>query len=331
MPISRRALGASLLAAPALAMPGLAPASAQAQAQTQAWPNRPVRLISPFAPGGPQDVPGRFIAEALTPKLGQPMVYDSRAGAGGAVGMQLVARETDGHTFLITSTAVATLPALRRDLGFDVFTDLLPVTLVMQSPFTLVVRANGPKSFKEFLERARANPGKVTFGSSGVGSSTHLTMAMLMQQAKLDLTHVPYRGSQLIMNALLAGDIDCFTGDVSVPLEHIRAGTARCIAVTTPTRAPLLPDAVAVAEEVPGFSSTLWYGFFASKATPPEAMQRMVTELRPFGAPDSVLRQRLASLGAEALFTGPGPLAERLKTEVPQWKAVVQAAAIQVE
>lgn len=318
MRITRRALGVSLLATPALA-------------QAPAWPSRPVRLISPFAPGGPQDVPGRFICEALTPRLGQPMVYDSRAGAGGAVGMQFVAQQTDGHSFLITSTAVATLPALRRDLGFDVFTDLQPVTLVMQSPFTLVVRANGPKTFKEFLDRARANPGKVTIGSSGVGSSTHLTIAMLMQQAKIDLTHVPYRGSQLIMNALLAGDIDCFTGDVSVPIEHIRAGTARCIAVTTPTRAALLPDSVSVAEEVPGFSSTLWYGIFASKATPPEAMQRMERELAPFGAPDSELRRRLAALGAEALFTGPGSLAERLKIEVPQWKAVVQAAAIQVE
>jgi tripartite-type tricarboxylate transporter receptor subunit TctC len=321
MTITRRVLGAGLLGG--LAIPALA--------QAPAWPNRPIRLISPFAPGGPQDVPGRYICEALTPKLGQPMVYDSRAGAGGAVGMQHVAQSTDGHTFLITSTAVATLPALRRDLGFDPFTDLLPVTLVMQSPFTLVVRANGPANFKEFLARARAQPGRVTFGSSGVGSSTHLTMAMLMQKAKIDLTHVPYRGSQLIMNALLAGDIDCFTGDVSVPLEHIRAGTARCIAVTTPQRAPLLPEAVSVSEEVPGFASTLWYGIFAAKATPPEAIQRLLAEMAPMAAQDSELRRRLAALGAELLLTGPGPLADRLKAEVPQWREVVRAAAIQVE
>ena len=321
MTITRRILGAGLLG-------GLA---ASALAQAPAWPNRPIRLISPFAPGGPQDVPGRYICEALTPRLGQPMVYDSRAGAGGAVGMQHVAQSTDGHTFLITSTAVATLPALRRDLGFDPFTDLLPVTLVMQSPFTLVVRANGPSSFKEFLARVRAQPGRVTFGSSGVGSSTHLTMAMLMQKANVDLTHVPYRGSQLIMNALLAGDIDCFTGDISVPLEHIRAGTVRCIAVTTPERAPLLPDAVSVSEEVPGFAATLWYGIFAAKATSPEAIQRMLTEMAPMAAPDSELRRRLAALGAEMLLTGPGPLAERLRVEVPQWRDVVTTAAIRAE
>ena len=319
--LTRRGLGAALLG-------GLA---APAIAQASAWPDRPVRLISPFAPGGPQDVPARFFVDALTPKLGQPVVFDSRAGAGGQVGMQHVAQATDGHTFLITSTAVATLPALRRNLGFDPLTDLLPVTLVMQSPFTFVVRPDGPASFAELLTRAREAPGRVTFGSSGVGSSTHLMTAMLMQRAGVNMTHVPYRGSQLIMNALLAGDIDCFTGDVSVPLPHIRAGTARCIAVTTEARAPLLPDVPAVREVVPGYASTLWYGLFAAKATPPEAIRRMLAELTPLRAPEGELSRRLAETGAELLLTGPEPLAERLRTEIPQWRAVVEAAGLQVE
>lgn len=321
MTITRRGGGATLLSA--LAAPAIA--------QTPAWPTRPVRLISPFAPGGPQDVPARFFVDALTPKLGQPVVFDSRAGAGGQVGMQHVAQATDGHTFLITSTAVATLPALRRDLGFDPLTDLLPVTLVMQSPFTFVVRPNGPTSFAELLTRAREAPGRLTFGSSGVGSSTHLMATMMMQKAGVELTHVPYRGSQLIMNALLAGDIDCFTGDVSVPLPHIRAGTARCIAVTSEQRAPLLPDVPTVREVVPGYASTLWYGLFAAKATPPEAIRRMMAELAPLRAPESELSRRLAATGAELLLTGPEPLAERLRTEIPQWRAVVAAAGLQVE
>jgi tripartite-type tricarboxylate transporter receptor subunit TctC len=320
MTITRRGLGAAL--------PALLAAPALAQAP---WPTRPVRLNSPFAPGGPQDVPGRFFVDALTPRLGQPMVYDSRAGAGGSVGMQHVAQSTDGHTFLITSTAVATLPALRRDLGFDPFTDLLPVTLVMQSPFTLVVRADGPASFAEFLARARAQPNRLTFGSSGVGSSTHLTMEMLQQQAGIQLTHVPYRGAQLIMTAVLAGEVDCFIGDVSVPLEHIRAGTARCIAVTSAARAPLLPEVPAVAELVPGYAATLWYGLFAARANPPESITRMMTELTTLRGPDSELGRRLAGLGAELLLTGPQPLAERLRAEVPQWRAVVQAAGIRPE
>jgi tripartite-type tricarboxylate transporter receptor subunit TctC len=322
MTITRRALGAASL------LGGLA---APALARAAAWPDRPVRLISPFAPGGPQDVPGRFFVDALTPRLGQPVVFESRAGAGGLVGMQHVAQATDGHTFLITSTAVATLPALRRDLGFDPLTDLLPVTLVMQSPFTFVVRPNGPASFAEFLARAREAPGRLTFGSSGVGSSTHLMAAMLMQKAGVQLTHVPYRGSQLIMNALLAGDIDCFTGDVSVPLPHIRAGTVRCIAVTTEQRAPLLPDVPSAGEVVPGYAATLWYGLFAAKATPPEAIGRMLAELAPLRAPEGALARRLRETGAELLLTGPEPLAERLRAEIPQWRAVVAAAGLRVE
>ncbi|MBY0329687.1 MAG: tripartite tricarboxylate transporter substrate binding protein [Acetobacteraceae bacterium] len=320
MPIARRALGAALLATPALA-----------RAQAPAWPSRPVRLISPFAPGGPQDVPARFFVDALTPRLGQPMVFDSRAGAGGSVGMQHVAQSTDGHTFLITSNAVATLPALRRDLGFDPFTDLLPVTLVMQSPFTLAVRPNGPPSLAAMLERARAAPNRLTFGSSGVGSSTHLTMAMLLQKAGVQMTHVPYRGAQLIMAALLAGDIDCFVGDVSIPLEHVRAGTARSIAVTTTARAPLLPDVPSASEVVPGFASTLWYGVFAARATAPEAVQRMLAELQALRAPGGDLDRRVSERGYELLLAGPDVLAARLRGEVPQWQAVVAAAGIRPE
>lgn len=324
MTLSRRGLGAALLGA------SVTPALAQGQPPA-AWPDRPVKLISPFAPGGPQDLPGRFFVDALTPKLGQPLVYDSKAGAGGAVGTQFVAQATDGHTFLINSTAIATLPALRRDLGFDPVTDLTPVTLVMQSPFTFVVRANGPASLAELLARAKAAPGRLTFGSSGVGSSSHLTMAMFLQQAGISLTHVPYRGAQLIMNALLAGDIDVFVGDVSVPLEHIRAGTVRCVAVTSEKRAPLLPEVPAAGELVPGYTSTLWYGMFGAKATPPEAVRRMMAELAPLRAPGGELARRLSDTGAEVLLTGPAPLAERLKAEIARWRAVVAEAGIRVE
>jgi tripartite-type tricarboxylate transporter receptor subunit TctC len=133
------------------------------------------------------------------------------------------------------------------------------------------------------------------------------------------------------MTALLAGDTDCFIGDISVPLPHIRAGTARCIAVTTETRAPLLPDVPTVAEVVPGFAVTLWYGLFAAKSTPAEAIRRILSELAPLRAPDSELRRRLSETGAELLLTGPEPLAERLRTEIPQWRAVVAAAGLRVE
>ena len=171
MTITRRAIGAALAASVA----------APALAQGSAWPTRPVRLISPFAPGGPQDVPARYFVDFLTPRLGQPVVYDSRAGAGGQLGMQHVATSTDGHTFLITSNSVATLPALKRDLGFDPFADLLPVTIVTEAPLVYCVRANGPADLAAYLARAKENPGRVSVGSSGIGSATHLASAFLMQ------------------------------------------------------------------------------------------------------------------------------------------------------
>jgi len=321
MTIARRALGAAALTALA------APALAQA-----AWPNRPIRLISPFAPGGPQDVPARYFVEHLTPRLGQPVVFESRAGAGGQLGMQHVATATDGHSFLITSNAVATLPALRRDLGFDVFTDLLPVATVMESPLTMAVRtSNGPADMAGLLARARENPGRVSFGSSGIGSATHLAGTYFAQKAGVELLHVPYRGAGLIMTALLAGDIDCFIGDISLALEHVRAGTIRAIGVTTEARAPLLPDVPAVREVVAGYAVPFWFGLFAAKQTAPEAIARMNAELGPLAAPDSEIARRMAARGSTLKLDGPAPLAARLRAEVPQWRQVIETAGIRAE
>jgi tripartite-type tricarboxylate transporter receptor subunit TctC len=321
MALHRRILGAGLFAAFA----------APAIAQNQAWPNRPIRLISPFAPGGPQDVPARYFVDYLTPRLGQPVVYDSRAGAGGALGMQHVATATDGHSFLITSNAVATLPAMRRELGFDPLSDLLPVTLVSESPLVLAVRANGPADLPAFLARARENPGRVSWGSSGIGSATHLAGALLMQRAGVELLHVPYRGTTIALNAMLAGDIDCFMGDISIAIEHVRAGTARIIAVTTERRSALLPEAPTVAETVPGYAVPFWFGLFAAKTTAPEAVRRLLAELEPLGAPGSDLRRRMADRGAEVLLNGPAPLTARLSAEIGQWRQVVAAAGITPE
>ncbi len=321
MDITRRALGAAIAA-------GLA---APALAQGAAWPTRPVRLISPFAPGGPQDVPARYFVDYLTPRLGQPVVYDSRAGAGGQVGMQHVATATDGHTFLITSNSVATLPALKRDLGFDPFTDLLPVTIVTEAPLVYCVRANGPADLAAFIARAKEAPGRMSVGSSGIGSATHLASAFLMQKAGIELLHVPYRGAGLIMTALLAGEIDAFVGDLSLALEHIRAGTIRPIGVTTATRAPLLPQTPAIGEIVAGYAVPFWFGLFAAKQTAPEAIRRMNAELAPLAAPSSELSRRMAERGSVLVLSGPAPLEAKLRAEVAQWRVVVQAAGITVE
>ncbi len=299
--------------------------------QGQAWPNRPVRLISPFAPGGPQDIPARFMAEFLTPRLGQPVIYEHRAGAGGSLGAQHVAQAIDNHSFLITSSSIATLPAMRRDPGLDPLTDLQPVTLVTDAPLLISGRPNGPVDLAAYLARAKANPGKLSWGSSGVGSATHLAGALLMQRAGIELLHVPYRGATLAMNALLAGDIDSIITDVSIPLEHLRAGTLRPIGVTSTARAPLLADVPAIIEQVPRYNVPFWFALMAPKAMSPEPIARLLAELAPLRAPDSELSRRMAERGSQLLLNGPAPLAARLRQEIPQWRDVVAAAGIQPE
>ncbi len=313
---------AALAAVPALLA---APATLRAQG---AWPNRPVRIVSPFAPGGPQDVPGRFMVDWLQPRLGQPVVYESRAGAGGAVGMQHVAQANDGHTFLLTSSAVATLPAMRRELGFDPQTDLVPVSIVAESAMLISVRPNGPAGLAEYLARAKANPGRVSFGSSGTGSTTHLAGALLAQMAGVELLHVPYRGATVALNALLAGDVDSILGDPAIVLEHVRAGSLRGVAVTTPERNPVLPDVPALAERVPGYAVPLWFGLLTGRATPTEGIRRLLAELAPLRSPEGELSKRLAATGGRLLFSDPEVLAERLRREIPQWRQVVQRAGI---
>lgn len=317
MTTTRRALAALAagLATPALAQP--------------AWPTRPVRLISPFAPGGPQDVPGRFMVDYLSQRLGQPVIYESRAGAGGATGMQFVAQANDGHTFLLTSNAIATLPAMRRELGFDPFADLPPVTLVTESPLALAVRANGPASLADYLARARATPGRISWGTSGIGSATHLAGALLMQKAGVELLHVPYRGATVALNALLAGDTDSIIGDISIVLEHARAGTVRVLGVSTTAPSPLLPDVPTIASLVPGYDVPFWVALFASRHNPPDANARLMREIAPLR--DGELATRMADRGSRLLLTGPDPLAARMRADVAQWRQVVAAAGIQPE
>jgi len=319
--ITRRAALGLLLATPSLDLRAAA-----------AWPNRPIRFISPFAPGGPQEVPGRIIADHLSQRLGQPVLIETRPGAGSALGSQLVARETDGHTFLLTTTSFATLPALRKDPGFDPFEDLLPVTLVSESSLLLACRATAPfADFTSLLAQAKADPGRFSLGSAGIGSSTHLAMELLQASAAIRLLHVPYRGVPVSLTALLAGDIDLWLGDVSIAAEQLRGGRLRALAVTSAGRSPALPETPAIGESIPGYAVPFWFALLTGRATPPEAIALVLQTLAPLRAPDSPLARRMTELGATLLLTGPAALTARLRLEVPQWKQVAAAAGITPE
>lgn len=314
----------NLLAASALL--GL-PRLARAQ---PAWPARPVRFIVPFAPGGPVEVPARFIAEQLTQRLGQPVVVETRPGAGGALGIQIVAQSTDQHSLVFTTGSVAILPAVQRNPGYDPFRDLTPVSVISENAMAINVRAQSPiRDFTDLLARARAEPGKISYGSSGVGTTTHLLGELLKSRAAIDLLHVPFRGTGQGLGSLYAGDVDLLLTDASIPIPHVREGRMRTLAVTSAERVGALSGVPAVAETVPGFSMVLWFALLGPAGFPAEAVARLGREMAPMrGGP---LAERLEAGGGRLLLSGPDELAARIRAEVPLWRDVVRAANIPQE
>lgn len=317
---SRRAI---LAAGAALAAPRLA--------RAQSWPTRPVRFIVPFAAGGPVEVPARFLADRLTQSLGQPVLVETRPGAGGAVGIQAVLQANDGHTLLFTTSSVVILPALMRNPGYDPFQDLLPVSLISDAPMALVARNDWPvRDLADLLRQAKAQPGKFSFASSGAGSTTHLAGELFKVRAGVDILHVPYRGAGQAVNALYAGDTDLLVTGLIETLRHVREGRLRAIAVTSPQRSPVLPEVPSIAEVVPGFDMSIWYAMFAPRGTPAEVVARLAHDLAPHRSGNRLAEQMAAS-GAELLLDGPAPLAARVAREVPLWKSLVSSAGIQLE
>ena len=306
---------------------GLGIAAGDAGAQ-DAWPNRAARIIVPFAPGGTTDIPARIIADHLARRLGKPFVVENRSGAGGALGIRAVAQATDQHTLLHSTSAVAVLPALQRDPGFDPMQDLVPITMTAASPILMVVRADSPyRDLAALLSRARAEPGKVSFSSSGIGTTVHLAGELLRARAGVDLLHVPYRGSAPSATALLSGEVDAgFLSPIEV-LPHIRAGRLRALANCAQTRI-LLPDVPAIPEIVPTYDGVqLWFGLFGPRDLPPEAVATLLRELEPLRR-GSVLEDRMREVGAETLLDGPTVLAARLRAEVPLWMSIAEKAGI---
>lgn len=317
---SRRAL---LAGGAALALPS--------RAKAQDWPTRPVRFIVPFAPGGPVEVPARFLADQLSRSLGQTVLVETRPGAGGSLGIQAVLAANDGHTMLFTTSSVAILPALMRDPGYDPFRDLIPVSLITEAPMALLARPDWPvRDLPDFIRQAKAQPGRFSFASSGAGSTTHLAGGLLKVRAGIDILHVPYRGAGQAVNALYAGDTDLLVTGLIETQRHVSERRLRALAITSARRSPTLPDVPAIAETVPGFDMSIWYGMFAPRGTPQAVVDRLATELAKHRTGNRLAEQMAAS-GAELLLNGPAPLAARMQREVPQWKELVAAAGIRAE
>jgi tripartite-type tricarboxylate transporter receptor subunit TctC len=328
VPTRRRLIGAAAAAATGT-VAALPPG---AHAQPAAWPTRTLRILIPFAPGGPVEVPMRVIADHLTQRLGQTVIIETRPGAGGAIGAQAVVQANDPHLLLATTGAVAIAPALARNAGYDPIADLTPITLYSDLPLILATRPDGRvRDFDDLLRKAKADPGGITYGSAGVGSTTHLAGALFCHRAGVDLLHVPYRGAAQSAMAAFSGDTDLVMVGTLEATPHIREGRLRPVVATTAERVPTLPDVPIVAERVPGFAIAIWYALFGPRALPAEAVRRIVAELAPLRAPGSVLAERYAAAGGKLLLDGPEPLAARLRQELPQWRELSAATGIRLE
>lgn len=319
---ARRHLIAAL-ATSALAFLGAPAASAQE------FPSRPIKLVAPLAPGGATDLVARVLAERAGKILGQPMVVENRPGAGGTVGSALVVQSPpDGHTLLMgTIGTLAISPAMYPKMPYDTDRDLTPVALVAGGQFALVVHPSFPaRNFEEFLEQARAQPGKINYGSAGNGSTLHLGMELLASMAGLRLTHVPYKGSGPLVTALAAGEVQVGLPDVPSVMQFVRSGRLRALAVTGMQRDPTLPDVPTVTESgIRGYDVVVWLGVMAPARTPPEIINRlneaMVRALR-----EPEVSARLKEFGMQVYASSPSEFARFLSAERAKWEPIVKSS-----
>jgi tripartite-type tricarboxylate transporter receptor subunit TctC len=294
-----------------------------------AYPSRPVRVIVPFAAGGPADITGRIVCQYLTELLGQSFYIDNRAGAGGVVGAEAVVRSApDGHTLLYSSnTAFSVTPAIKKNLSFDVKRDIAVISPVARGPQALVVRASlGVSSLQELLE-----PGKLTIAHSGVGSIIHFVAELFKYHARIDILQVPYRGGGPSVAGLLAGDVDMMINDLSPVLEHIKAGKLKALAVASEQRALQIPDTPTFPEAgLPQVISSSWFCVGAPAATPPEVIRTLSAAVsRVLLLP--AYRTRLAELGLEPFELSPAEATAFIARELDKWVNLVAVANIQAE
>lgn len=320
------------LGATGLGVAGLA-AVAPAAAQPAAWPDRPVRLVVPFPPGGPVDTGARLVAAALSPALGgQSVLVENRSGAGGMIGIDAVAKAApDGLTIAYGSTgAIAVNAALLPNLPYDTLRDLRPVAIVTSTASALVVRPEGPRSLAALLEQARARPGRLSYASTGPGGTPHLAAELLrLRTGRPDIAHVAYRGAAPAITALLAGEVDMAFLDVPVLLPHIREGKFRALCVTAESRSPVLPDVPTTAEAgAPGVIVEGWNAMMVPAATPADRVERLAAAVRQVLAPGSETRTRFEAVGQRVVNLGPEEAAAFIRAEIAKWAEVVRAADI---
>ena len=323
MPISRRVLLKSALASAAMVSPRVAFA---------AYPERPLRLIVPFPAGGAVDAVGRLLANALTANLGQPVVIDNRGGAGGVIGMEASARSpADGYTLMVSHSGFAAMPGFYRKLPFDPVKDFDGVITAVSGIYVLAVNPGLPvKSVADLIAHAKANQGKLTYASAGVGSTVHLGSEFFKRMAAVDILHVPYRGAAQATTDLVGGQVHMMLGPAVNIMPLARAGKVRALAVTSAKRSALAPDLPAVAETVPGFDVVGWYGLAVPAGTPRDMIARLNAETNS-ALKSADLVEQFRQQGYEPAGNTPEAATAWIKTEVARWTEVIRAAGIEAQ
>ena len=299
----------------------------------QAYPVKPIRMILPFPPGGPTDITGRAIAQKLSEQLGQTVVPENRPGAAGNLGLEVGAKaQPDGYAITLTAPPIAVSPSLYKKLNYNALTDFAPVTLVAAIQNVIVAHNSVPaKNVKELIALARRHPGKLNFSSSGPGSTNHLASEMLKGRYKLDMVHVPFKGSGPALVALMSGEVDWGTMAVPGAIPLVNAKRVRALAVLSEKRVPALPDVPNMKESgVDDFVMPIWYGILAPAGTPREIVNRLNSEIHKALA-SADLKQRLANSGVEPLVSTPEHFAEFIKSEIVRYAKVIKDAGIKIE
>src|SRR5687768_4334651 len=302
-------------------------------AHAQNWPQKPVRFIVPFPPGGATDISARLLGEKLSQLWGQQVIIENRGGAGGGVGAAEAARaEPDGYTLFFPSGSVITANQhIYAKLAYNPEKDFVPVTNVVSGPQVLVVPANSPfKTVKDLIDFGKANPGKLTFGHAGIGSQTHLAAENFVWQAKIDALAVPYKGEGPGIAALVGGETSFFVGNMAAAIGHVNGGRLRALGVTSKTEAAQLPGVPPIAKTIPGFENTGWFGIVAPTGTPKEIVQKVYRDTRK-ALEASDLRGRLFVQGLAPVGNTPEEMAKEMKEESALWARVVAERKIQVK
>ena len=298
----------------------------------QTYPTRPVRIIAATAPGGGPDILARLMGQRLSERLGQPFVIENRPGAGTNIGTEAVVRAPpDGYTFLLVSTSNAINAALYDKLNFNFLRDIAPVAGIIRQPLVMVVNPSVPaKTVHEFTAYAKANPGKINFGSPGIGTPGHVAGELFKMMAGVDLVHVPYRGGGPVMTDLLGGQVQVLFGSTSLTVEPIRAGKLRPLAMTTATRWEGLPDIPTVNDFVSGYEASAFVGIGGPRNTPAEIIDILNKEINAALA-DHKIKARLADLGGVALPGSPAEFGKLIAEETEKWGKVIRAANIKLD